>query len=106
MKWKWNVEQSVTDGSFETFHGGADGSLQLDDIDAVVQRLRIDDDLHVERLVLDDSLDRTQLHPQIVGVEELERLDRFEIFHLLFRHLGNFQQTQLVLVLNQRTTLS
>ena len=82
---------SGTDGSFETFHGGTNGRFQLDNVGAVVERFGVDDHLQIEVLVLDNSLDGWEFHPQVVRVEKLERFHRFEIFHVLFWHLGDFQ---------------
>ena len=45
------------DAILEALHGGAHGRLELDDVDAVVERLGIHDHLHVHRAVLQDALD-------------------------------------------------
>lgn len=47
-----------------------------------------------------------QLGPNIVRVKELECLHRLKIVHMLVRHLCNFKQSQLILVLNKSTTLN
>lgn len=93
------------DGVLEALHRSTDGSLQLDHAHSVVQRLVVNDDLHVHALVVQHALDRVQLRPNVVGVEELERLHRLEVVDVLVRHLRDFQQSQLVLVLNQSSTL-
>jgi hypothetical protein len=74
----------------ETLHGGTDGSLQLDDPDPAIQGLGVDDDLHVQGIGFDEALDGFQIHPEVVGVEVLEFLDRLEVLQPLFRHLGDF----------------
>uniref|UniRef100_A0A182KHV4 Uncharacterized protein n=1 Tax=Anopheles christyi TaxID=43041 RepID=A0A182KHV4_9DIPT len=73
--------------------------------DAIVQRLVVYDDLHVHRLRVQYPFDRLQPGPDVVGVEELERLHRLEVVHVFLRDLRNFQQPELVLIVNQCTTL-
>lgn len=46
-----------------------------------------------------------QFDPQVVGVEELEGLDGREVVDVLLGHLGDFQQPQLVLVLDEGASL-
>ena len=86
-----------TDAVVEALHGCTDGGLQLEDVDAALQGLGVHDHLHVEGLLLKDALDgwnkikdqsmsmspkidkklycTWQVHPQVVGVEDLELLD-------------------------------
>lgn len=94
-----------SDGVLEAFHRGTDGSLQLDHSQSILQSLIVHNDFHVHPLLVQHALDGVQLRPNVVGVEELERLHRLEVVDVLVRHLRDFQQPQLVLVLNQRSTL-
>ncbi|KAI6876546.1 putative UTP--glucose-1-phosphate [Hortaea werneckii] len=91
--------------------GTTDSGLELDDAQVrlalVVGRdaLAVGDDLHGKLVVLDHTLDGTDVHPDVVGVEVLELLNRLELVHVLLGHLSNFEQTSLALVVNDGTTL-
>jgi hypothetical protein len=67
----------------EVLDGRADGGLELDDGLSVVGDLVVDNDLHRELLLLHDPLDRLDVDPQVVGVEDLELLDRLEVLEVL-----------------------
>ncbi len=41
----------------EAFHGSTDSSLQLNDPDSALKGLRVDNDLHVQSVVLNQTLD-------------------------------------------------
>ena len=88
-----------TAGVLEALHGGADGGFELDDPDTSLQGLGVDDDLHVQGVGLDAALDGLQVHPQVVGVEVLELLDRLEVLFALLWNLGDLQKSKLALVL-------
>ncbi len=47
-------------------------SLELNDGVALVGGLGVDDDLKLEALGVHDALERLEVDPQIVGVEDLE----------------------------------
>lgn len=91
--------------------GRSDGSLEL--VDGLVgltllvggNGLLVGDDFHLELVLLDNPLDGAQVHPDVVGVEVLELLDRLELVDVLLGHLGNLQQTGLALVVDDGTTL-
>ena len=83
----------------EALHGSADGRLKLNDPNTALEGLWVDDDLHVQGVGLDEALDGLQIHPQVVGVEVLELLDRLEIFLVHLRNLGDLEKTKLALVL-------
>ena len=95
----------------EVADGGTDGGLELDDADigfALLvggDRLAIGDDLHGELVVLDDALDGAEVHPDVVGVEVLELLDRLELVDVLLGDLGNLKKSWLALVVNDCATL-
>ena len=71
--------------------------LQLDHVDAAVEGFGVDDDLHVEGPLLDDPLNRRKTDPEVVGVEDVELLHRLEVLDVVFRNLGHFQKSQVVL---------
>ena len=71
----------------ETLHGRPHGGLQLVDADPALQLLGVDDDLHVEGVLLQHPLDGRQTDPQVVGVEHVELLHRFKVFLVLFWNL-------------------
>ena len=95
----------------EVADGGTDGGLELDDADIGLallvggDRLAVGDDLHGELVVLDNTLDGAEVHPDVVGVEVLEFLDRLELVDVLLGNLGDFEETGLTLVVNDGTTL-
>ena len=51
---------------------GTDSSLELNDLFTRVRGLVVDNDLQTEFTILDHTLDRLQVDPQVVGVEDLE----------------------------------
>ncbi len=46
-----------------------------------------------------------KIDPEIVGVEHAELLDALEVLFVIFGNLSDFQQPQLVVVLNQCASL-
>ena len=86
---------------FETLHRRADGRFQLDDPDATLQSLGVDDDLHVQGVALHQTLDRVQVHPEVVGVEVLELLDRLELVLVNLRNLSNLEKAKLSFILEK-----
>ena len=98
-------------GVVEVTDGGSDGGLELDDADIglalLVGRdgLAVGDDLHGKLVVLDNTLDSAEVHPDVVGVEVFELLDRLELVDVLLWHLGDFEEAGLALVIDDSTTL-
>lgn len=94
-----------TDRVLKAFHRRTDGRLQLNHAQSILQSLVVNDDLHVHALLVQHAFNSVELRPNVVGVEELKGLDGLEVINMLVWYLRNFQQTQLVLVLDQRATL-
>lgn len=72
---------------------------------AAGELLVVYDDLEVELVVGQDTLDGFEVDPQRVTVEDLELLDRLEVLYVLLWHLSNLQQTNLALVVDESSTL-
>lgn len=95
----------------EVADGSTNGGLQLVDglvgLTLLVSRdgLLVGDDLHLQLVLLHHTLDGTEAHPDVVGVEVLELLDGLELVDVLLGDLSNFEQTGLALVVNDGTTL-
>ena len=95
----------------EVLDGGTDSGLELENanirLTLLVARngLAVGDDLHLKLIVLDNTLDGLNIHPDVVGVEVLELLDRLELVDVLLGNLGNFQKAHAALVINDGTTL-
>ncbi len=70
-----------------------------------VRHLWVDDDLQVHGVLLMQPLDGGQRDPQVVGVEDLELGDRLELVDVGLWYLRDLQQPQVILVLDQSTTL-
>lgn len=56
-----------TGGVVEVLDGGTNGGLKLDDGFTRVGNLVVHNDLEVELVVVEDSLDRFEIHPDVVG---------------------------------------
>lgn len=67
--------------------------------------LWVNNDLHVNGVLLLQPFNCRQSYPQIVGIEYFEFRHRLEFIHVCFRDLSYLHQPQLVLVLRQRATL-
>lgn len=89
----------------EVLDTGTDGSLELDHLLARFGGLVVDNDLQGELTVLDNTLDRLEVDPQVVGVEDLELLDRLEVLDVLGGDLGNLEQADRTLIVDERTSL-
>ena len=82
----------------EMTNGGSNGSLKLDNRDIRLallvgwDGLVVWDDLHLELVVLHNSLDGLQVQPDVVGIEVLEFLDRLELVDVLLWHLSDFKK--------------
>ncbi len=70
-----------------------------------MRHLWVDDDLQVHGVLLVQPLDGRQRDPQVVGVEDLELGHRLELVHVGLWYLRDLQQPQVILVLDQSTTL-
>lgn len=101
-----------TVGVLEVADGSTDSGLEL--VDGLVgltllvsgDGLLVGDDLHLELVFFNNTLDGTEIHPDIVGVEVLELLDGLELVDVLLGDLGDFQKTGLALVVDDGTTLN
>ena len=95
----------------EVLDGGADGGLELQDADVGLallvagDGLAVGDDLHLELVILNDALNGLEVHPDVVGVEVLELLDRLELVDVLLGHLGDFEQAHAALVVDDGAAL-
>ena len=67
--------------------------------------LLVGNDLHLELVLLNNTLDSLDVHPDVVGVEVLELLDGLELVDVLLGDLSDFQQADLALGVNDGTTL-
>jgi hypothetical protein len=61
--------------------------------------LAVGNDFHAELVVLDDTLDGSQVHPDVVGVEVLELLDGLELVDVLLGDLSDLEEAGLGLAL-------
>ena len=66
----------------------------------------VDDDLQIQVLGLHYPLESRQIEPNVISVEDLEFADRLELFQVLRRYLGDFEQANGTLIINKGTTLS
>lgn len=95
----------------EVANGSTDGSLELNDADIALallvtgDGLAVGNDLHFQLVVLNNTLDGFDVHPDVVGVEVLELLDRLELVNVLLGNLGDFQQAHGALVVDDGATL-
>lgn len=100
-----------TVGVLEVLDGGADGGLELENRNVRLallvagDGLAVGNDLELELVVLDDALDGVDVHPDVVGVEVLELLDRLELVHVLLGDLGDLEETDGALVVDDGATL-
>lgn len=100
-----------TVGVLEVANGGTDSGLELNNgnvgLALLVSRdgLAVGDNLHLELVVLNNALDGVEVEPDVVSVEVLELLDRLELVDMLLGDLGNFEQADRALVVNDGTTL-
>lgn len=94
-----------TGGVLEVLDGGTDSGLQLNDSLTGIRHLVVDNDFQVELVVVNHSLDGLQVDPDVVRVEDLEFLDRLEVFQVVSRDLGDFEQSDLSVVVDNSTTL-
>lgn len=100
-----------TVGVSEVTDGSTDSGLELDNADVGLallvggDALAVGDDLHGELVVLNNTLDGAEVHPDVVGVEVLELLDRLELVDMLLRNLSDLKKTGLTLVVNDGATL-
>ena len=96
---------------FEVTNGSTNGSLELNNAEISLSLLvswngfLIGNDLHLKLVSLDNPLDGSEVHPDVVGVEVLELLDGLELVDVLLGNLSNFEQLSSALVVNDRATL-
>ena len=90
----------------EELNGSSGGSFELNHI-LTSNILGIANNVHIfQDTSLDNAFNGRKRHPQVVGVENLEFLDRLEILHVLARHLRNFEKLDDTSILNQRSSLN
>lgn len=100
-----------TVGIAEMANSGTDGGFELDDgkigftLLVSGNGLFVGDNLHLQLILLNHTLDGTKVHPDVVGVEVFEFLDGLEFVDVLLGNLSNFQQTHTTIVVNDGTTL-
>lgn len=98
-------------GVVEVTDGSSDSGLELDNRDVglalLVTRdgLSVGDNLHLQLVVLNHPLDGLEVQPDVVGVEVLELLDRLELVDVLLGDLGNLEESDRALVVDDGTTL-
>lgn len=100
-----------TVGVLEVADGRTDGGLQL--VDSLIglalliggNGLLVGDDLHLQLVLLNDTLNGLDVEPDVVGVEVLELLDRLELVDVLLGHLGDLEQADLAVRIDNGTTL-
>jgi hypothetical protein len=109
--------QETTTGHVDTVsiaemaNSGTDSGFELDDgkirftLLVCRDRLLVGNNLHLQLVLLNNTLDGAEVHPDVVGVEVFELLDGLEFVDVLLRDLGNFQQTHTTIVVNDGTTL-
>jgi len=104
----WNID---TVSILEVTDGSTDSSLELDNrnigFSLLVSwdRLVVRNDLHGKLIGLNNTLDSSKVHPDVVGVEVLELLDRLELVDILLWHLSDFKEADVALVVDNCTTL-
>lgn len=104
----WNID---TMRVLEMTDGSTNGSLELDDAEISLallvsgNRLLIGNDLHLKLVGLNDTLDSSEVHPDIVGVEVLELLDGLEFVDVLLGNLSNFEKLSSTLIVDDGATL-
>jgi hypothetical protein len=104
----WDIDTVCV---LEEADGGTDGCLKLQNGEVGLtllvgwDRLLVGNDLEFESVILNDSLDSLQVHPDVVGVEVLELLDGLEFVDVLLWHLSDLKKSCLAFVVNDCTTL-
>lgn len=97
-----------THAALEVSNGGTNSGLELQNGNVVLadgDALLVGDDLRVELVVLNDTLDGLEVDPQVVSVEVLELLDGLELLGVLLGDLGNLEKSHLTVVVNQGSSL-
>ena len=93
------VTDGGTDGGFELDNGNVGFSLFVGRDGFIVG-----DDFHFELLFLDHTFDSFEVDPDVVGIEVLEFLDRLELVDVLFGDLGNFEESDGTVVVDDGAT--
>lgn len=60
--------------------------------------------LQLQGALVDDLLDFVKPYPKVISIENFELCDGFELFNMVWGYLGDFQELDVVLVLNEGTT--
>ncbi|RUS14536.1 hypothetical protein BC938DRAFT_477312 [Jimgerdemannia flammicorona] len=91
--------------ALKVLDSSADGGLELQNLFARVGGLIVDDDLKIHSGFVENAFNGAQVDPQVVGVKNLELLDRLEVLHVLRGHLRDLEKPDLTLVVNKGATL-
>ena len=100
-----------TVSALEVLDGSTDSGLELEDRNMGLallggrERLDIGYDLDAKLVLLNNTLDGLDIHPDVVSVEVLELFDGLELVYVLLRNLRDFKKTDGALVINDGTTL-
>ncbi len=100
-----------TVGVLEMTDSSSDSGLKLNNRDIRLSfligwnGLVVRDDFHLELVVLDNTLNSLDVQPDVVGVEVLELLDGLEFILAALWHLGDFEQTDRSLIVDDGSTL-
>src|SRR5258708_5737696 len=91
--------------ALEVFDGRTNSRLELNNRRAIIRRFIVDDNVELHALIFDDAFDGREGDVYRIGVEVLELAHALEVLDVLARYLGDFEQANLTLVLDDRTTL-
>lgn len=95
-----------TVGAGEMFYCGPDGGFELDYFGAgVLDNLVVDDDIEFENVLVENAFDGPGGNPNVVGVENPELFDGSEVAFVFSGNLGDFEEADLAVVIDDCTTL-
>merc|ERR1719270_903265 len=83
----------------------SNSSLQLVNIDSTSKLFGVNNDLHVQSVLLQHPLDGGQVDPEVVGVENIELLHRLEVLFMFLGNLSSLQKSEMAFILNQSSSL-
>jgi len=89
----------------EVLDSGSNSGLELNNSFTLVGLFVVDDNFEIHSIVFHNSLDSFQVDPQVVGVEDLELSNRFEILDVIRRDLSDFEESYTSLVVDQSSSL-
>jgi len=106
LDWEETFARNINPmGVLEMLDGCTSRSFKLDHRLSVVRHLGVDDNLQLHAVSLHDALQRLEVDPQVVSVEDLEFADRLEVLDVLRRDLGNLEQAHRAIVVNESSSL-